>query len=158
MTGRRFITRWLLVSLLLVVVLILHTTESILDTLVRWSSSAHAHGHARRPAAAAAAAAVAATVTSPPPPTDKHAAAGPAAPPQHRNYTRTLVVARTTDEDTSWAQDLPELFGDAALERAIYTVDDPHAPLTVPANKGHESMVYLVRAPAAAAATPRRLT
>ncbi|KAK7948001.1 uncharacterized protein PG986_008887 [Apiospora aurea] len=30
-----------------------------------------------------------------------------------------------------------------AWRKRIYTVDDPHAPLTVPKNKGRESMVYL---------------
>lgn len=58
--------------------------------------------------------------------------------PEDRQYSRTLVVARTSWEDVSWIeQELPQ------VDTAIYTVNDPFANLTVPANKGHEAMVYL---------------
>lgn len=49
-----------------------------------------------------------------------------------------LVVARLKQEDTSW---LEQYF--PHWRKSIYTVDDPEAPLTVPTNKGRESMVYL---------------
>ena len=53
-------------------------------------------------------------------------------------YTKTLVVPRTSEEDTDWiADELPE------WESAVYVVDDPSAPLHPPKNKGHEVMVYL---------------
>ncbi|RHZ54499.1 DUF3431 domain-containing protein [Aspergillus thermomutatus] len=49
-----------------------------------------------------------------------------------------IVMGRLKSEDTSWvAEDLPE------WQRAIYTVDDPHAPLRVKKNKGREANVYL---------------
>ena len=49
-----------------------------------------------------------------------------------------LVVASLKEEDTSWvARELPD------IKNAIYTVDDPQAALTVPVNKGHESISYL---------------
>ena len=49
-----------------------------------------------------------------------------------------LVVARMQHEDASWLdQYLPQ------WQKSIYTVDDPSASLTVPRNKGRESMVYL---------------
>ena len=57
------------------------------------------------------------------------------------NYTRALVIARTTQEDVSWVD---ETFGDDPfLEKAIYTVDKPVEPYVLPANKGHEVMAYL---------------
>ena len=47
-------------------------------------------------------------------------------------------MGRMKDEDVSWVQrELP------GLPTALYTVDDPSAPLTVPRNKGREAMVYL---------------
>lgn len=49
-----------------------------------------------------------------------------------------LVVAKVSYENTSW---LFEYF--PAWYKRIYVVDDQAAALTVPANKGHESMVYL---------------
>ncbi|KAJ9649003.1 hypothetical protein H2201_002085 [Coniosporium apollinis] len=53
-------------------------------------------------------------------------------------YTRILVIPRLKTQDVSWiTTELPD------LPTAIYTVDDPSAPLTVPKNKGHEAMVYL---------------
>lgn len=49
-----------------------------------------------------------------------------------------MVIARQKSEDVSWVpRELPN------VENAIYTVDDKTAALNVPANKGHESMVYL---------------
>lgn len=54
------------------------------------------------------------------------------------NYTSTLVIARTKDEDMEWLQkEIPD------QPTAIYVVDDPSAPLHPPKNKGHEVMVYL---------------
>ena len=71
---------------------------------------------------------------------------------------KVIVVGKTEDEDTDWVIDeLPEyvprprfaLF-DIALKltlvswkHAIYTVDNPKAPLSVPQNKGKEANVYL---------------
>lgn len=49
-----------------------------------------------------------------------------------------MVVASMKSDDTSW---LTEYFPD--WSRSIYVVDDKKAPLTVPYNKGRESMVYL---------------
>ncbi|KIX00911.1 uncharacterized protein Z518_09976 [Rhinocladiella mackenziei CBS 650.93] len=53
------------------------------------------------------------------------------------NYTRILVMGRLKSEDVSWvSRELP------GLPTKIYTVDsDDHSGL--PANKGHEAMVYL---------------
>ncbi|THC88245.1 hypothetical protein EYZ11_012306 [Aspergillus tanneri] len=49
-----------------------------------------------------------------------------------------IVVGKLRSEDTDWVlQELPE------WQHAVYTVDDPTAPLTVPQNKGRESNVYL---------------
>ena len=63
---------------------------------------------------------------------------GHASSTDEKSYSQTLVVASTSDEDTTWiAAELP------SLQRAVYVVDDPHAPLHVPAAKGHETMVYL---------------
>jgi hypothetical protein len=49
-----------------------------------------------------------------------------------------VVVAAQTSENTTW---LDMYFPN--WEKNIYRVDDPSAPLTVPKNKGRESMVYL---------------
>jgi hypothetical protein len=49
-----------------------------------------------------------------------------------------MVVASTSREDTSW---LPVYFPE--WKQSVYVVDDAKAALTVPLNKGHESMVYL---------------
>jgi Protein of unknown function (DUF3431) len=57
-----------------------------------------------------------------------------------QDYSRTLVIASTTKEDTKW---LTHLADTPNLSTAVYVVDDPNAPLTVPKNKGHEVMVYL---------------
>jgi hypothetical protein len=49
-----------------------------------------------------------------------------------------VVVASQASENATW---LNHYF--PAWETNIYHVDDPDAPLTVPKNKGRESMVYL---------------
>lgn len=49
-----------------------------------------------------------------------------------------VVVASQTGENSTW---LEEYF--PQWEKNIYKVDDQNAPLTVPVNKGRESMVYL---------------
>jgi hypothetical protein len=49
-----------------------------------------------------------------------------------------VVVASQASENATW---LNEYF--PQWEKNIYHVDDPGAPLTVPKNKGRESMVYL---------------
>lgn len=62
---------------------------------------------------------------------------GSALPGSH-NYTSTLVIARTKEEDMEWLEkEIPD------QPTAIYVVDDPSAPLHPPKNKGHEVMVYL---------------
>jgi hypothetical protein len=56
--------------------------------------------------------------------------------------TKELVVASLKGDAVSWiSQHLPE------WKASIYTVNDPTASLTVPANKGRESMVYLTCVP-----------
>jgi hypothetical protein len=58
--------------------------------------------------------------------------------PSLSNRTVILVIARRESENVDWIhQDLPW------LKTAIYTVDDPNAPLKPPKNKGREAMVYL---------------
>jgi hypothetical protein len=49
-----------------------------------------------------------------------------------------VVVASQASENATW---LEAYF--PSWEKNIYRVDDPDAPLTVPKNKGRESMVYL---------------
>jgi hypothetical protein len=49
-----------------------------------------------------------------------------------------VVVASQKSENATW---LETYFPD--WEKNIYAVDDQTAPLTVPTNKGRESMVYL---------------
>jgi len=49
-----------------------------------------------------------------------------------------VVVASQASEDATW---LDEYF--PQWEKYIYRVDTPNAKLTVPMNKGRESMVYL---------------
>ncbi|KAI0153042.1 hypothetical protein GGR57DRAFT_468672 [Xylariaceae sp. FL1272] len=49
-----------------------------------------------------------------------------------------IVVASTKSEDTSWFHEHMPL-----THKSIYVVDDATAALTVPENKGRESMVYL---------------
>ena len=49
-----------------------------------------------------------------------------------------LVVSSVIKTNTSWIHEhLPD------YPANIYVADDPHAPLTVPKNKGHESTIYL---------------
>jgi len=58
--------------------------------------------------------------------------------PKYENISRTLVVGYMKREDLSWIQrELP------GIKTALYSMDDPHAPLHVKANKGHEAMAYL---------------
>lgn len=58
--------------------------------------------------------------------------------PHGENYTRVLVIPRTTKEDISWMdKEIPD------VEKVVYVADDPTAPLHPPANKGHEAIVYL---------------
>ncbi|KAL9112895.1 MAG: hypothetical protein Q9227_002972 [Pyrenula ochraceoflavens] len=53
-------------------------------------------------------------------------------------YSRVLVMGHKKNDDVSWVHDnLPD------LDKMFYVVDDPNAENTVPANKGHEAMVYL---------------
>lgn len=66
------------------------------------------------------------------------------AKPAGSNYTRILVMGHLQSEDISWvARELPD------LDTHIYLVDHPdpitstHDPSRLPANKGHEAMVYL---------------
>ncbi|PKY00612.1 hypothetical protein P168DRAFT_293465 [Aspergillus campestris IBT 28561] len=57
-------------------------------------------------------------------------------------YTRTLVISKSTHDDTLWVDNL--VAQDPNLGSAVYTVDDnTTATLSVPDNKGHEAMVYL---------------
>ncbi|KAE8451979.1 hypothetical protein EG329_002143 [Mollisiaceae sp. DMI_Dod_QoI] len=67
---------------------------------------------------------------------------GPGTPqPVGYQYTKTLVVPRTMEEDTSW---IIENFDESeTIKHAIYTVDDLDSELHPPKNKGHEVMVYL---------------
>lgn len=58
--------------------------------------------------------------------------------PIHKRPDRELVVAKRKDEDTKWiGKYLPD------WSSSIYVVDDSKADLTVPGNKGRETMVYL---------------
>lgn len=64
--------------------------------------------------------------------------------PAGSNYTKCLVLPKLMAEDTSWVErELDDMFENGSLTAAIYTVDDPHAKLHPPENKGHEVMVYL---------------
>ncbi|KAF2837883.1 hypothetical protein M501DRAFT_936985 [Patellaria atrata CBS 101060] len=60
--------------------------------------------------------------------------------PATHNFTITLVLGRTLEDDVSWTSELSTL---PNLQLAIYTADDPSAPLHPPQNKGHEAMIYL---------------
>lgn len=53
-----------------------------------------------------------------------------------------VVVASQASENATW---ISEFF--PRWEQNIYRVDDPSAKLTVPKNKGRESMVYLTYVP-----------
>lgn len=73
-------------------------------------------------------------------PVDDTGKAFPTTKPPGSNYTRSLVMARTREEDVSWLEDVdlgPEIL------IFVYVADDPKAPLHPPKNKGHEVMVYL---------------
>jgi hypothetical protein len=61
--------------------------------------------------------------------------------PVGQPYTRTIVIPHKATEDVSWITEIFPPSGD--VKSAIYTVDDPSAPLHPPKNKGHEGMVYL---------------
>lgn len=65
--------------------------------------------------------------------------------PPGSNYTRTLVLASTKEEDTSWVEaELADMLApNGQLSHAIYVVNDKTATLHPPKNKGHEVMVYL---------------
>ncbi|GME47176.1 hypothetical protein GTA08_BOTSDO13572 [Neofusicoccum parvum] len=65
----------------------------------------------------------------------------PGIPKPDGNYSRVLVVPRTTDEDVSWIEEVQQELPD--LQTAIYVMDDPWAEFRVPKNKGRESMAYL---------------
>ncbi len=58
--------------------------------------------------------------------------------PSGHNYTSTLVIAKTKDENIDW---MDELMPDQ--HKAVYVANDPKAPLHPPKNKAHEVMVYL---------------
>jgi hypothetical protein len=73
-----------------------------------------------------------------PPPEDGHKFPPAHAPEPTLDSEIELVVASLTNQNASW---LSIYF--PTWKRNIYIVDDPNAPLTVPQNKGHESMVYL---------------
>lgn len=62
----------------------------------------------------------------------------PSPPPARAEFTTTLVVASTSEDNTTW---LYNSFSD--WQKSVYVVDDSQANLTVPVNKGRESMVYL---------------
>ena len=54
------------------------------------------------------------------------------------NYTSTLVIAKTKDENIEWMDEkMPD------QHKAVYVANDPKAPLHPPKNKAHEVMVYL---------------
>ena len=73
-------------------------------------------------------------------PTTSKPKLAPESPASDRNYTRTLVIGRLSNEDVSWID--TELPG---MKTAMYVVDDnsTEAALHIPRNKGHEAMVYL---------------
>ena len=58
--------------------------------------------------------------------------------PEEKPRRTAVVVASQSSENATW---LEEYFPE--WEKNIYRVDDANAPLTVPKNKGRESMVYL---------------
>lgn len=64
--------------------------------------------------------------------------------PPDSDYTRTLVIASTKEENTTWIDpELGDMMKAGVLKKAVYVVDDKHAALRPPKNKGHEAMVYL---------------
>jgi hypothetical protein len=61
--------------------------------------------------------------------------------PSGHNYSSTLVIAKTKEENIDWMDEkLPDQDN---FKKAIYVADDPKAPLHPPKNKGHEVMIYL---------------
>lgn len=58
------------------------------------------------------------------------------------DYTRGLVIGRTTKENTTWLDDYL-VMNRGNLQTYLYIVDDDSAPLHTPMNKGNEAMVYL---------------
>lgn len=64
-----------------------------------------------------------------------------------------VVVASQASENATW---ISEAF--PKWEQNIYSVDDPNAVLTVPKNKGRESMVYLTYVTSLIAPELQRLT
>lgn len=61
-------------------------------------------------------------------------------PPSHSHTPRrnALVVASLKNDDVTWLERiLPD------WEKNVYVANDPNATLTVPRNKGRESMIYL---------------
>ncbi|EDN06166.1 hypothetical protein I7I51_06548 [Histoplasma capsulatum] len=58
--------------------------------------------------------------------------------PPGSNHSRALIIPRLQREDADWVS--TQLVD---VEAFVYVVDDPHAPLHSPLNKGHEAMVYL---------------
>lgn len=63
--------------------------------------------------------------------------------PAGESYTRGLVIGRLTRENTTWLDDYLAATPDPSLQTYLYIVDDQHAPLHTPMNKGNEAMVYL---------------
>ncbi|KAK0125123.1 hypothetical protein ONS96_008987 [Cadophora gregata f. sp. sojae] len=61
--------------------------------------------------------------------------------PVGQQYTRTLVIPRTSSENTDWVQEYFQK--DEYFDFKLYVVDDVGAALSIPKNKGHEVMVYL---------------
>jgi hypothetical protein len=52
-------------------------------------------------------------------------------------YSKTVVVGKLKEESVDWLDQVPD------VRRVVYAVDDDHAALRVPKNKGNEAMVYL---------------
>lgn len=65
--------------------------------------------------------------------------------PTAKTRTRTLVVAKLTEENTKWIDEglADMLIPHGPLHTAIYVVDNSEALLHTPVNKGHEAMAYL---------------
>lgn len=56
----------------------------------------------------------------------------------YNGVSKELIVASVTSENTTWLEEhLPD------WDSNVYVANDPKAWLTVPQNKGRESMVYL---------------
>ena len=55
-----------------------------------------------------------------------------------QDYTKRIVVPKTKKENITWPdEDLPD------IERAVHEVDNKHALLQLPKNKGNEFTIYL---------------